>query len=144
MQRALRMPKFHAGYMSENVVGEQFQGITAGVSIPLWENRQRVNESRAMAGVAAEKEVDARFQFYSEMKNQHQKTIALQAQTSAFEAQLKAFSNRKLLKKALDAGELSLTEYLIELSAYYEAIDRLLELKYQTLKARYLLRRYEL
>ncbi|HZH73879.1 MAG TPA: TolC family protein [Mariniphaga sp.] len=144
LQKALRMPKFHAGYMSEKVVGEQFQGITAGISIPLWENKQRVNESRALAGVAVDKEIDARFQFYSEMKKHYQKTIALQAQAIAFETQLKTYSNRELLEKALDAGELSLTEYLIEVSAYYEAIDRMLELKYETLKARYLLRRYEL
>lgn len=143
LEKSLRMPKFHAGYMSEKVVGEQFQGVTAGVSIPLWENRMRVRESRALTDVALVKEVDARFQFYSEMKKQHQKAVALQLSSEGFEARLQEYNNRSLLEKALNAGEMSLTEYLFELTAYYDAIDSLLKMKYEALRARYMLQRYE-
>ena len=143
LEKSLRMPKFHAGYMSEKGVGEQFQGVTAGVSIPLWENRMRVRESRALADVALVKEVDARFQFYSEMKKQHQKAVTLQLSSEGFEARLQEYNNRSLLERALNAGEMSLTEYLFELTAYYNAIDSLLEMKYEALRARYMLQRYE-
>jgi outer membrane protein TolC len=41
LQSALNLPKFNAGYMSEKVVGEQFQGVSVGMSIPLWENKSQ-------------------------------------------------------------------------------------------------------
>ena len=50
LNRALGLPRFSAGYMSERIVGEHFQGITAGVSIPLWENRNRVRQASVNLG----------------------------------------------------------------------------------------------
>jgi hypothetical protein len=40
---------------------------------------------------------------------------------------LEVTNNRELLKKALDKGQLSLINYLLELSVYYETIDKYLE-----------------
>jgi len=35
LNRALGLPRLTAGYMSEKVVGERFQGVTVGISVPL-------------------------------------------------------------------------------------------------------------
>ncbi len=42
LNKALGLPKLELGYMSEKVVGEQFQSLTVGLSIPLWENKNSV------------------------------------------------------------------------------------------------------
>ncbi|MDD4109021.1 MAG: hypothetical protein PHH93_09905, partial [Prolixibacteraceae bacterium] len=39
LSKAMGLPKLQAGYMSESIVGEQYQGISVGLSIPLWENK---------------------------------------------------------------------------------------------------------
>ena len=39
LSKAMGLPTFSAGYMSEKVVGQRYQGISVGVSIPLWENK---------------------------------------------------------------------------------------------------------
>ncbi len=35
-------------HSEEGVVGEQFQGITVGISIPLWENKNSVKYAKAL------------------------------------------------------------------------------------------------
>lgn len=142
LNKALSLPRFQAGYMSEEVLGEHFKGITAGVSIPLWENKNTVKYARAKAEAAASREADARFQIYNEMKNLHQKAVALQNSALEYHDRLQDFSNRTLLDKALAAGQISLTEYLLELTVYYQSMDNLLGMKYDALFAWYMLQRY--
>jgi outer membrane protein TolC len=126
---ALSLPKFHAGYMSENLVGQQFQGITAGISIPLWENKNTVKYARAKTIAVQGVESDARLQFYNEMKALHAKVIRLQTSVADYRESLLAFSNTELAKKALEMGEISLAEYLFELTVYYESFNKLLEME---------------
>jgi outer membrane protein, heavy metal efflux system len=41
LSRASSLPKFSVGYMGEFVAGQKFQGATIGMSIPLWENKNK-------------------------------------------------------------------------------------------------------
>ncbi|MPN35485.1 hypothetical protein SDC9_182983 [bioreactor metagenome] len=63
------------------------------------------------------------------MNNLHTKAIGIQQSVFDYEQELKTYSNDGLLSKALDKGEISLSEYFFELSLYYESVDKLLELK---------------
>lgn len=45
------LPKFSAGYSLERTLGQKYQGISVGISIPLWENKNRVKQAKA--GVVA-------------------------------------------------------------------------------------------
>jgi hypothetical protein len=42
---------------------------------------------------------------------------------------LESVNSTGLLKKALDAGEISLIDYLMELSLYYDTMDNILSMK---------------
>lgn len=129
LNAALSYPKINAGYMSEKVTGEHFQGITVGLSIPLWENKNKVAYAEAKTIAIESIESDAKLQFYNQMKALHEKVISLQASVTDYRTQLSAFSNTALLQKALDKGEISLSEYIFELSTYYESVDKLLEME---------------
>jgi cobalt-zinc-cadmium efflux system outer membrane protein len=126
---ALSFPGFEAGYMSENVVGEQFQGIALGVSIPLWENKNSIRYAKAKTVAVQSLEADTKLQFYNKMKALHDKVIALQNSMNDYQAKLHTFSNSELLRKALDMGEISLAEYFLELSLYYDSYNMLLEME---------------
>ena len=121
------LPKFNAGYMSEKVVGQQFQGVSVGVSIPLLENKNAVKYAKANKLAIQSIEADAKLQYYNQMKMLHTKAIAMQNSIADYRKKLAAFSNTELLQKALDKGEISLSEYFFELSVYYESIDKLFE-----------------
>ena len=129
LNRAMSLPKLQTGYMSEKVVGQQFQGITVGLTIPLWENKNKVKyaeaNSQALESIAA----DHKKQFYNHLKAIHTKTIALQKNVNDFRSGLLAFDSSELSKKALDQGEISLINYIMEFSLYYESFNKLLELE---------------
>lgn len=129
LHKALSLPKFQAGYMSEKVVGEQFQGVTLGMSIPLWEAKNTVKYAKANEIAVENAAADNRADLYNEMKILHAKATELQNSSSEYQSQLKKFDNSRLLVKALDQGEISLIDYLLELSVWYESRNRVLELE---------------
>lgn len=129
LNTAMSLPKFYGGYMSEKVAGEQFQGLTAGITVPIWENRNKGKYAEAKTIAMQSVEADARLQFYNSMKSTHTKVIAMQTNVADFRSKLVLFSNSELLEKAFNKGEISLTEYLYELSLYYESATRLLEME---------------
>jgi outer membrane protein TolC len=129
LKTALSLPKFQAGYMSEDVVGHQFQGITVGLSIPLLENKNAVKYAKAKTIAVQSAESDIKLQFYNNLKALHTKSISLQNSLNDYRTNLQLFNNSVLLQKALDKGEISLAEYIYELSLSYESFNKLLELE---------------
>jgi outer membrane protein TolC len=143
LNRALSLPNFQTGYMSEQVAGEQFQGVTLGMSIPLWENKNKVKYARANALAVESRTTDQKLQFYIHLKALHSKAVALQQHVIDYRTALQSIDNTKLSKKALDYGEISLINYMVEFSLYYESVDQLLELEREMNKANAELNQYQ-
>jgi len=143
LNRAMSLPKASAGYMSEKVVGEHFQGISLGVSIPLWENKNTVKSAQAQSLALKSIETDRKLQFYNQLKIQYEKAASLQQTVNEYRQALQSSNNAELLKKALDQGELPLINYLMELSFTYQAMDNLLKSEYELNKAISLLAQFE-
>ncbi len=143
LNRALSLPKASAGYMSEKVVGEHFQGVTVGVSIPLWENKNTVKYAQAQTLALQSMETDSKLQFYNQLKIQFEKAASLQNTALEYRKLIESSNNAALLKKALDAGEISLINYLMELSFAYSAMDNLLKSEYELNKALSFLAQFE-
>lgn len=129
LNRALSLPKLKAGYMSENLVGEEFQGVTLGLSIPLWQDKNKVKYAKANAIAIDKTATDKKVQLYNQLKVLYTKAIGLQNNVRDYQSKLQGFDNSELLKKALDKGEISLINYMLELSIYYESVNNLLELE---------------
>ena len=129
LNRALGLPKIQAGYMSESVVGQQFQGITVGLTIPLFENKNRVKYAEANAQAMESVALDNKIQFYNHLKALHTKTIALQKNVKDYRTSMLSYDSSELIKKALDKGEISLINYLMEFSLYFESINKLLAME---------------
>ncbi len=129
LNKALSLPKFKAGYMSESVVGQEFKGVTVGLSIPLWENKNTVKYAKANALAIENTTSDSKMQLYSYLKMLHTRAVSLQSNVSDYKIKLRTYNNTDLLKKAFDKGEISLVNYIIELSIYYESENNLLKLE---------------
>ncbi len=127
LSTALSLPKFSAGYMSEKVINQQLQGIIAGISIPLWENKNKVKFAKARTIALQSMEADRKSQLYNQLKTYHTKIIGLQKTVFDYQTSLQSFVNTELLYKALEKGEISLLEYILELSVYYSSATNLLE-----------------
>ncbi len=133
LSKAMRLPTFSAGYMSEEEVDQRFQGVSIGVSIPLWENKNRVRQAKAEVRAAESREIDSKQQFYSNLQIQFNRAIGLQATAQDYRKSLLTTNSTDLLKKALDAGEISLLDYMVEIGFYYETVNQALqaEMEYQ-------------
>ena len=142
LNKALSLPKVQAGYMSETVVGQQFRGISVGLSIPLWENKNTVKYAKANTIALEAVVADNKVQLYNQLKTLHSKAISLQSNVTEYRSKLQSFNSSDLLKKALDKGEISLIDYIMELSIYYENVNKMLELDRDMNKAVAELNRY--
>lgn len=133
VSKAMGLPTFSAGYMSEKVVGQRFQGVSVGVSIPLWENKNRVKQAKAAVRAAESREADGKQQFHSNLQIQFNRAIGLQNTAQSYRKSLLTANSSDLLKKALDAGEISLLDYMVEIGLYYETVNQALqaEMDYQ-------------
>lgn len=133
VSKAMGLPTFSAGYMSEKVVGQRVQGVSVGVSIPLWENKNRVKQAKAAVRAAESREADSKQQFYSNLQIQFNRAMGLQNTAQAYRKSLFTANSTDLLKKALDAGEISLLDYMVEIGLYYETVNQALqaEMDYQ-------------
>lgn len=129
LSRSMSLPKFHAGYMSEKIVGEEFSGFSVGISIPLWENKNRVKHAKIKTLAIEEVAADHKVQLYNQLKAIHRKASDLQKSAKNYQLKLQQVNSSELLKKALDQGEISLIDYLLEFSIYYESIKTSLKME---------------
>ena len=127
LSKAMGLPTFSAGYMSEKVVGQRYQGISVGVSIPLWENKNRVRQAKAAVRAAESREADSKQQFYGQLQILYSRTFGLKATAESYRKSMETANSTDLLKKALDAGEISLLEYILEIGLYYDTVNQSLE-----------------
>ncbi len=129
LTKAMQLPKLNTGYMSEKTEEEHFQGVTVGITIPLWENKNRIKQARAQTEALKTIAADNKLQFYNRLKTAHQKFIDLQKNATDYKSQMQELDNTEMLQKALNAGQISLIDYIMELSVYYESIDKILEME---------------
>jgi outer membrane protein TolC len=127
LAQATNWPALSTGYMSERVTGETFQGVTLGLSIPLWGNKNRTRQAKAAVRAAESKQADMRLQLYAHLQSVYDRAAGLQDIAATMRKSLLTLNNTELLQKALDAGEISLLDYLVEVALYYDAVARALE-----------------
>jgi outer membrane protein TolC len=126
LSKAMNLPKFTAGYMSEKVVGQRYQGVSLGISIQLWSNKNQVKQAKAAVAAAQSREADTKHQFYSQLQIQYSKAMGLKTTADKYRRSLANVNNTILLKKALDAGEISLLDYMVEMGLYYDNVNQTL------------------
>lgn len=133
---AMRLPHLSIGYMREQDIEVDFRGVTFGLSLPLWQNQNRSKHARLQTRAGESMLQDARLQFELEQRHLYQKALSLQKHSQELQQLLKDSSEPNLLRKALDLGEITLVDYLVEQSLFYELQEKLLHAEleyYQTL-----------
>ncbi|MDR2912352.1 MAG: TolC family protein [Alistipes sp.] len=131
LARTELLPALSVGYMRERTLGQHYQGVTVGGSIPLWAGAGRVKQARAAQAASEARARDARVQMYEQLRGLYARAAGLR-QTAygladAADVGSAGGSNAALLKRALDVGEISLLEYVLEMGLWYDARVRALE-----------------
>ncbi len=126
LTRSQNLPSLSVGFMSEKTDSEHYQGITTGLSIPLWNNRQKVRQAKAGIAAAEARQNDATLQLHTQLWSLYQRAMSLQSSVATFRQTLQQADNLPLLRRAMEAGQISLPDYLQQTTLYYDAFDQLL------------------
>ena len=127
--RAQGLPKFSVGYTGELVPSQNYNGVSVGMSIPLWENKGKVRQARAEASAAQLAAQDARVQYYTQLRGLYEQARQQQQGIAAMEASLGTNDHEAMLRRAYEGGEMTLLTYLMENAYYLSVRTRQLEAK---------------
>lgn len=114
------MPNITIGYMEEVLPIEAFRGPTIGISIPLWSSSRKVSSAKAQVQAAKAQEKNVYAEFYAQAKALYNKALRLGETSNKYNSLTAPEESLRDLKTALDAGEISLIDYIAELSFYYD------------------------
>lgn len=125
--RQQRFPGFSVGYEHQAEMGDRFNGLTAGIKLPFFENRH-ARSAALLRKQSAEAQAEA-------VAAQAEQSIrAEMAEAQAWRRQVEAYQRvfgdnayMAVLQRAYDGGELSIIDYLGEIQYYREATASYLE-----------------
>jgi len=126
LTKTLTFPKIEAGYHSQAILGQQYRGAHFGLSIPLWENKNKVKAQNANLAWSDLQIQDHRTEHYYRNKQLYEQYLNFKKIVDEYQSLLANANNIELLSKALDKGEISSIEYFLEQSFFYSAYDKLL------------------
>lgn len=126
LTRQENLPSLAVGYMSERATGEGFQGVTVGLAVPLWENKNKLKQKKAAVQAAQSRADDTHTRFYVRVNGLYAQANALRLIALEYRQSLVQTNSETLLSKSLKSGEISLLNYIDELALYYDSQDRLL------------------
>lgn len=97
------------------------------MSIPLWENKNKVKQAKATVKASERIVEDARMQYYNRLKNLYVQVSGLQNNVRQYNSVFEQNDNGDLLFKAYRNGEISLLNYLLEMEYYFVAYNKRLQ-----------------
>ena len=144
LTRSLNRPKLEAGYHYQGILGQKFHGLHVGMSVPLWENKNRLAQQQLQQVFYAGQIEEHRTEHYYTIKRLYEKYQSLQAGMDEYRQSLLTINSLDLLDKALAGGQITTLEYFVEQSLLYESRDRLLELEREVAEVLTELTKYQL
>lgn len=125
----LALPKMEAGYHSQAILGQKYQGAHIGISIPLWENKNSIKTEKANLLYMDSRIAEHKTEHFYENQQLYEKYTVLKSTLSEYTKIFSTNNNSELLNKSLTSGNISSIEYFMELSYFYGAYDTFLKVE---------------
>ncbi len=135
LSRMEGLPEISAGYMSEGLKkNDKAHGITLGISIPLWANKNNIKQAKAAEQASRLHKESVEQQLYYSLYSQYEKCRTLNKTVVQLRESVNSANHSSQLRKALTAGQISLTDYIVEKEMIYDMFTQLftLECDYHT------------
>lgn len=129
VNRGLTLPKFDIGYRRNGGSEEKMNGFRIGMSIPLWENKNTVKQAKANAEYTALNVEDNTQILKATLREFYLQAKSLQTSRDEYIRTLSAQRNEELLNKALEAGQISMIDYFVEITIFYDSMQNYLEVE---------------
>jgi outer membrane protein TolC len=114
-------PSFELGYKSETILNQKLQGVHAGITIPLWQNSNKVKHAKLQSEWSKLNLSQEESEVKTRAKTLYYEVLALKASYEEMKAIMDeeqfSVSNLELLK----AGQISFSEYLVDADLIWES-----------------------
>jgi outer membrane protein, heavy metal efflux system len=131
VQRSLNLPKIETGYHSQGILGQSYRGLHAGITIPLWENKNRVKAAEANLEHAKANEETHRVEHRLDNKQYYEQLEVRRNYMLEYSGLMSSLNNLPLLEKALRLGQINIIQFFQDQNYYYSAYDKYLQLEWE-------------
>ena len=129
LAKAQTLPEFNVGYMWGQEFEADFRGVSFGMTIPLWQQKNTKKYARMNTQALKEAQENAQSQYTLQVKLLQSRATELYKVMNELERTISQTRGLELLKKALDLKEITILEYLVEQSMYFELTQKYLQTK---------------
>ena len=131
VQKAMNLPKIETGYHSQGILGQSYKGFHAGITIPLWENKNRSRTAIANLDYANSSAETHRLDHRLENKQYYEQLDVRLKMIGEYKELLSTLNNTTLLNKALSLGQITIIQYFYDESFYFAAYDKYLQTEWE-------------
>lgn len=126
--KAEGLPALTVGFQGEYIKQNNYSGLSLGFSVPLWGNsRKKIRKAEAELAANRLTVDDVIYQERAQVAKLYVSAQQLQQAANALQKDMQLMNNDQLLRRSLELGQISLLDYLLELSFYYTARTSQLE-----------------
>ena len=145
VNKSKSLPSFELGYrMNTATGGERFNGFLVGISIPLFSNRNNVKQAKAQALYTDLQLESTTTTVESELHQLYNQSVALKTSMDEYNTVLKSQNSLALLNKAIQTGQISMLEYFVDVTTFYQSMQNYMQLQNEYQKVMAQLYKYKL
>ncbi|AVR46534.1 TolC family protein [Christiangramia fulva] len=138
------LPDLSIGYNYQGVNSSNYSGFLGGLSIPLWNSKNKVKAAEAnlqynQANTGAETA-----ELYTRFQENYQQYQLLKRKYEEYQETFKDLNSEELLFKAYELGEFSFLDYYHEVEFYRQAYNNMLEMEKELLQLKATLLKHQL
>ena len=145
VNKAKGLPGLELGYrMNPSTGGRRYNGFLVGISIPLFSNRNYVRQAKAQALYAENRLESANDTAENELARLYSQALTLRESLDKYQSVLDKQNNVEILERAIQAGQISMIEYFVNVTTYYQSLQNYFTLQNQYQKVMAQLYKYRL
>ena len=123
------LPNMALGYNYQGVSGSNFSGFYGGLSIPLWNSKNKVKSAKADYEYQKSNTQVITASLYTQFQETYNRYELMLEKYNEYQTTMANLNSEQLLFKAYMLGEYSFMDYYVELQFYRNASDRMLQME---------------
>lgn len=136
LSRNQSLPNLSAGFNYQGVNGANYSGIYAGLSIPLWSNRNKVKAAETRYSFRKSLNAFKAQKVRTNFEKRFNEYLILLSKFREYQNTLEGLNSDQLLLQSYRLGQISFMEYYMELQFYRQAYDAMLDMENQLYQSR--------
>lgn len=128
LEKAVSLPKFQLGYRQDANSSNANHGFIAGLSIPLFENKNSIKLAKAQQLYLQEEVKAEQLKLENSIEQMIQNYSIMQSSVQELDNVMKTLNTPRLLLKSYEAGQINYTEFFTEYENYKQTLFYIEEL----------------